>query len=502
MKRLLIILFILLFLTSNSIATLTRVKSLGDIENPVTGKISGLIKDDIVDIYFNPARVNDVKAFLVLSSFHLDYGTDKPEKKETLTTSFGVKTNITTTKINRKKYDFDFNTGVLIPITFFNIFINYDPHWQRYDKKTTTDVAGDTNYKTERYEHSYTDSKLPFDITLGFNILDVVMFGLRTGYYNYYHDESITSSDGTINQKSEFQKDRFIIGTGAKFNFLKHYSLSIVADIDLSHTDDSPLKDNFEGGYNYESDDKVYKYTTTENETSINLRFIPEIYIGGSHDEFIRIITELNIIDYKKDFDFSRQSVLSNYQVFDDSDQKYIFSFGASFNHILSESTKAIYGVKYIGLVKGITHLKYYPDKLDTDNYKDDKIEANDNHAGLFIGFDTKITEYLFIRTGLSQGIYRYTKIIHKIEDTATGIVSRDDIVNDYILPDTTFCLGFYIQPINDFVIEFNFSGNRDWNPENISHTKQIHKEGSVETLKEDARNYDCNLGLSLSYKI
>ncbi len=503
--RKLFIIVICLMLLSNVHATLTRVRSLGDVESPVTGRISGLIKDDIVDIYFNPARVNDVKAFLILTSFYLDYGTDAPEKEETYKETTGTKPKISLEKIERQRYDLCFNTGVLVPIKFFNIFINYDPRWIRYDKKkTTTDISGFTNYKTEASEHSYTDSQLPFDVTLGFNILDIVMFGLRTGYYNYSHDESVTFIDGTINKKSEFQKDRVILGTGVKFNFLKHYSLSIVADVDLSQKDESPLKVLGTSEDNYEPDDKVYQYTTTEYETDINLRLIPEIYIGGSKNEFIRIMAEASIIDYKKDFHFIQQSILSNYDVFDDSDKKYIASFGASFNHILSASTKAIYGIKYSGLIKGLTHVKYYTDKNDKTTYTDNKIEENDNYGGIFVGFDTEITKYLFIRTGLSQGIYRYSlfKTIKTTVVSAAESVSEKKTINEYFLPETTFCLGFYIQPVTDFVIEFNFSGSRDWNPENISYYKEVNKENGEETDKVSKRNYDCNIGVSLSYKI
>ena len=325
------------------------------------------------------------------------------------------------------------------------------------------------------------------------------MFGLRVGYFNYFHDESITDADGTISQKSEFQKDRVILGSGVKFHFLKYYSLSIVADIDLSQKDESPLKGKFLGlEYNYDSDNEVYKYTTTENETGINFRLIPEIYIGGSKDEFIRIIFEANIIDIKRDFHFNPQSDLKDYEVYDDSAKKYIASFGVSFNHILSASTKAIYSVKYIGLIKGFTNVKYYPDKNNKNISTENKTEMNDNFIGIFTGFDIEITKYLFIRTGLSQGLYRYSKIKNIDENADT----ENKIIIQYFLPETTFFMGFYIQPITDFVIELNFSGNKDWNPENISTTEITEKTDGIETKKESKNNYDFNFGLSVSYKI
>jgi len=298
------------------------------------------------------------------------------------------------------------------------------------------------------------------------------------------------------------------LGTGVKFNFLKYYSLSIVADLGFSQIYMAPLTIekglNGSGIDNFDPLNKMYAYTITTNKSDINLRFIPEIYIGGSHDEFIRIILEANIIDYENKYNFSEKSlILNNHDMADFSKIGYIGSLGGSFNHILSDSTKAIYGIKYSGKLKETTHKKIYPDKNNSKDYNDVTEDNNNNYIGVFLGFDTEITKYLFIRTGFSQGLYQLEtyKRTEKVVVGNNEAIKTTDIKINSILPETAFCLGFYIQPLADFIIEFNFSKLQDWNPEKISTSKTTitDDEGTVTTTESDS---DCNFGITLSYKI
>ncbi|MBU1076434.1 MAG: hypothetical protein KKH98_04030, partial [Spirochaetes bacterium] len=463
MKKILLILFALFFINT-LYATETRVKSLGDIENPVTGKISGLIKDDIVDIYFNPASVNDVKAFLILTSFYLKYGTDtdnitKDEKYEKIeNNTVGKKSSTVYTTYDRRGYDLTLNTGVLIPLKFINIFMNYNPFWNKYQEDFTEDeytfdqaTSTLTNSFLKTHQNSYTESTLPFDVTIGFNMFDRIMLGFRTGYYSSRLEQSFTELDGTFSKKSEYNNNRFIIGAGLKFNFSQKIGLSLVTDLDLAQKDESPLL--IEGGFagagnnNYDPLTKTYDYITTENETSINVRVIPEIDLSATGEKFIRIIVEANFIDYKKDFNFNEKGDLKSYEISDFTKNKLIGNLGFSYNHALSQTTKAVYGFKYSGLINGLNKYKFYEDKADKTTYINYREESRDHFLGLFMGFDIELTKYLFVRTGISQGVYRLSHL--KIFNT-TVIADQKDIVeanyiDQYFLPDSTFCLGFYI---------------------------------------------------------
>ncbi len=521
MKRILLVLILLLVLSAVNIhATLTRVNSLGDIENPVTGKISGLIKDDIVDIYFNPARVNDVNAFLILTSFHLKYGTDEEnepsdEKSDIIKTTGSKNDYINRTIINREAYNFNLNTGILIPMKVFNLFINYNPYWIRFKEKeiinnTTYDPATSsiTNTIDETHKNSYNDRKIPFDITMGFNIKNKIMIGIRTGYFSSAYEESGININGLIIEKGEYELDRFILGAGVKFNFTKNISLSFASDMNFSQKDESPLKIEgvFAGakGYNYNPLEKVYTYTTTENETSYSFRLIPEITLKGTNEKFIRIIAEVNYIDYAKDFHFNEQGDLKNCEKIDFTKNKLIGNLGGSYNHSLSKSTKAVYGIKYIGIINGINKYKFYENKNDKTQYKDYREEIYDNFIGLFTGFDIEVAKYIFVRTGISQGLYRL-KVSKTFDTDVTGnqkSTKENSFLNEYYLPNTDFTLGFYIQPVTDFIIEFNFSGSKDWCFSNFSYYNEKKLDNGSEIYSKSTRNFDYNIGMSICYKI
>lgn len=520
MKKYLIIIKIFLFII-NLHATETRVKSLGDLENPVTGKISGLIKDDIVDIYFNPACVNDVKAFLILTSFDLSYGTDsennpKDEKSNEIEYNTTGK-KITTTERNytRKGYNFSLDTGVLIPLAAFNLFINYRPQWvkftERYkENKTTYDGATlkTTNTFIETHQNTYTNTPLPFDITMGFNIADTILLGIRTGYFKYDQDEAVIDANGDITKKGEFTKDRFIIGSGIKFNFSDKISMSLVADVDLAEKNDSPavIQEGFtgSGNNNYDSSKGIYTYLTTENESGYNFRFIPEIELNRAREKFIRILTEVNIVDYEKNFDFNQKGDLKNYEIQDFKKNKLIGNLGLSYNHRLSPHAKGVYGFKYIGLLNGVNQYKFYENKANKNEYRDYKEESYDNFLGLFLGFDVEITKYFFIRSGVSQGLYRYAlfktfdRTITSTQETVEETIAK----NEYYLPNTDFTLGFYIQPVNNLTMEFNFTGKKDWNVDDFSTSNSEEKENGTTTKTMTKYNYDITLGMSITYKV
>lgn len=520
MKKTAIFIFILIFL-SNIHATTTRVNSLGDIEDPVTGKISGLIKDDIVDIYFNPARVNDVKAFLILSSFHIKYGSDednnpmdeKYEEEESTTQSKKIIT--TTRQYDRKGYDFKMNTGVLIPLNFINLFITYNPEWKKFDetfkqKQSTYDTQSSslTNSYLQTHQESKTKSTIPFDATIGFNIADTVMIGIRTGYFSYDYFETHLDNDGLTEKQGEYEQDRVLFGSGIKFNFSKKFNLSFIADMDLYSKDESPLL--IEGGFsgagnnNYDKATKAYDYITTENETGYTFRFIPEFELNKAEEKFIRIIVSANIITFTKTYQFNKKGNLKTYDIENFKKNKLIGNIGASYNFKISQTAKCVYGFKYIGLLNSVNKYRVFSDKTTRSSYKDYKEELDDNFIAAFIGFDIEVTKYLFIRTGLSQGLYRY-KVLKTFDTSVNGTqedVHEIDYINKYYMPNTDFALGFYIQPVTDFIVEFNFSGSKDWQYKDVSYSKVVEYDNGDVKKQTTKHNYDLNIGMSVSYKV
>ena len=501
MKKVFVIILGVLFLTSTLFATLTRVKSLGDTENPINGKISGLIKDDIVDIYFNPAKVNEVKALLIISSFNIDYGTDNDEVYEYYNITEATKTNITLTKTTREGYDFQFNTGILIPIKMFNLFINYQPKWTKYYKETSNSSSSD-EFSTEVItdtEKRITMDRAAFDVTMGFNIKDRLLFGLRIGYYNSEHN-GYSESGGIKKKKSEYICDKFLVGSGVEFNFTKNISLSIAGDFTFSQKDESPLyiEEGILGTstneFNYDSTRQLYAYSRTEKEANYGLRIYPEIKL--KQGKFIRTLLGIDYYTYSKDYNFNSQGKLAGYDIRDFNKQKVILSSGISFNHTLAKSTRGVYGLKYIGLISGYETKVRYPDNVKSE------LNTTAHFIGTFVGFDTRISKIIFIRTGLSQGIYKYENRSVKDNELTSGNITETVNISKEILPQTIFALGFYIQPIADLILEFNFSASKDWNMKNISLVEETYKENGKDKERTKRKNYDFQIGLSVSYQI
>jgi hypothetical protein len=74
--------------------------------------------------------------------------------------------------------------------------------------------------------------------------------------------------------------------------------------------------------------------------------------------------------------------------------------------------------------------------------------------------------------------------------------------VREDLLPGTVFSMGFYIQPLSSLILEFDFSGSRDWDMKDISSFEEVKKEDGREKESTRTRNYDLNFGMSISYKI
>ncbi|MBN1897603.1 MAG: hypothetical protein JW827_02410 [Spirochaetes bacterium] len=509
MKNISVIIVLLIFYITSLSATMTRVKSLGDMENPVDGKLSGLIKDDIVDIYFNPAKVNDVKAFLILTSFHLDFGTPGNEVDELYTTTEAVKTNVSLSKTTRSGYDIQLNTGVLIPLSAFNLFINYQPDWNKFYKETSfdSDINDATNVAVTDTEKQITMSRAAFDVTLGFNISDKFLFGLRTGYFNSEHS-GYKESGGVKSQKSEFTSDKFVLGSGVGFNFTDTISLSIAGDFTFNQIDESPMKteEGLPGAstneINYDPALQLFDYSTTEKENIYALRIYPEINLRQSR--FIRILIGGEYSQYTKDYKFNALGDMKETEVTGFDEQKLILSTGLSFNHNLTESTRAIYGLKYTGLVWGNEEKTIYPNKTVRSIYTKSEIDRKDHFIGSFVGFDTQLSRIIFLRTGLSQGLYRNTKQVAKEKNINSGTEKINELesVSYQILPQTVFALGFYMQPVTDLIFELNLSASKDWNMDNISFDKETYKESGSEKERLETSNYDFQVGISVSYKI
>jgi len=510
MKKVIIII-LTIFIASTLSATLTRVKSLGDIENPVDGRISGLIKDDIVDIYFNPAKVNEVKALLILSAVNLNYGTDGDEYKKEYSITEGAQTTVITREITQDKYDFNLNTGVLIPLNVFNIFINYTPEWNRYYSEETVHetISGLTNKESETITHQkeLTQSPISFDITMGFNLKEKVMLGIRTGYSHYEHTSyehtRYLEHDNEKERMSKFTSDSFIIGSGIEFNFTKNISLSIAGDFSFSQKDDFPLTLEeidplLANDYNYDKDKGIFNYNYTEKEANYGLRIYPELKLKG--ERFYRFLLGINYYNYTKQYHFNEQGDLAGKSIKDFSKNNIILSSGVSYNYYFSKSVKAIYGIKYTGMVWDNEKKVMMPDNEDME------IDKKDHFIGGFAGFDTRVSPMVYLRVGISQGFYRYIKTIEKTSDKTSGDETEVENFTHQILPQTAFTLGLYVQPVKDLIFELNFlaakDSNSDWNMENITYSESVTKEKGKETFKTESRNYDFQIGISLSYKI
>lgn len=501
-----IIIILTIFIATTLSATLTRVKSLGDVENPVDGKISGLIKDDIVDIYFNPAKVNEVKALLILSAFNLNYGADGDEYREEYSVTEAAQTTVITKKVTQEKYDFNLDTGVLIPLNIFNIFINYSPQWYKYYSEETIreTISGLTNKESTTITHQkeLTQSPVTFDITMGFNLKERVMLGIRTGYSHYEHTR-YSERDNEKERMAKFTTDRFVIGSGIEFNFTKNISLSITGDFSFSQKDDFPLTlveidPSLTNDYNYDKNKGIFDYNYTEKEANYGLRIYPELKLKG--ERFYRFLLGINYYNYTKQYNFNEQGDLAGKSIKDFSKNNIILSSGVSYNYYFSKTVKAIYGIKYTGMVWGNEKKVKLPDNVDIE------ISRNDHFIGGFAGFDTRVSPMVYLRVGISQGFYRYIKTIEKTSDKISGNETEVENLTHQILPQTVFTLGLYVQPAKDLIFELNFLAgkdtNSDWSMENISYSESVTKENSEEIFRTKSRNYDFQIGVSVSYKI
>ncbi len=501
MKKFAVFVIIIFLFTCSLFGTYTRVNSLGDIANPVSGEISYLIKDDIVDIYFNPAKVNDVKAFIILSSFNLQNGSDQNEKENTFKIVNGIisTTNVTSSKITA--YNFKTKTGILIPLKSINLFINYSPEWNRVKEEISfdSDISTATNQIIKNFSDRNIMRQLDFDITLGFNLFDKIKTGIRVGTFNEKYNEYSINTDGEESKKGNYIKNKFLVGAGIEFSFIKNIDISLAGDISVNTKDESPLKieDGFEnsGNYNYNTTYNVFTYSFLENEYKYNLRIIPELKLKNK--DFFRFLAEVSFYNYSKDYTFNPKLSLKDYKIDYFNKNKIILNAGIGFNNSLRKSIKGIYGIKYSGLIKGINQYKFYTDKNDPTSYNEFKEETKDNYVGIFTGFDIQVTKIIYIRTGISQGLWRYYEY-SSIDEVTKRTVSR---TITYYMPETIFTLGFYIMPINDLTIEFNFSNNKDWDASNITTEKMRIIDNGKTTETQDAENYDFNLGLTVSYK-
>lgn len=517
MKRILILCFILgLAAGADLDATLTRVRSLGDTEDPVTGRLSGLIRDDIADISFNPARVNDVKATLILLGGNLHYGyaddagAPGDEQWNYYKIIEGVTTNQSKVGIDRKGYEFDFSAGVLLPMNFFNLYVQYTPAWSRNreDYSFDSNVASSTDALIRTRGDSYTEARLPFDVTVGFNIRDLLLLGIRAGYFHERQDQYYCDEKGLVSKKGEYSEEIFLLGAGIKFNFTKRIALSLAADFTVSQKDDSPLRiePGFSGAgsYNYDSVQYLYQYLTAEKEAGYNFRLIPEIALSSAGSAFIRIILEATLLDYEKEYNFNLQGGLANYEITDFTKNRYLAGVGASFSHEISSSAGAVYGLKYSGLLKGLNQYKFFEDRTDQTRYREYKELDYDHFLKVFLGFDISLTRYFMLRAGLSQGLYRKTLVYRFDRSVVSGSenVSETDLFQEEFLPGTVFALGFAVRPLARLLVEFNFTGMKDWNMENLSRSEEIKKTDGREKERTEKKNYDFDLGLSVSVRI
>ncbi len=490
-----------LFMSFSLFATYTRVNSLGDIENPVSEEISYLIKDDIVDIYFNPAKVNDVRAFILLSSFNLENGSNQDEKSSTFKIINGTvsTTNETSSKVNA--YNLTTKIGVLIPLKFINLFINYSPEWNRVKEETffDSDISTATNQVSKTVSDKNIMRQLAFDTTIGFNLFDKIKTGIRVGINNEKYNQYTIDSDGNAKNKGEYNNNVFLIGAGVEFSFIKTFDISLAGDVTVSSKDESPLYIeggfNNAGSYNYDTTYKVYNYTYLENEIVYNLRVIPELKL--KNDKFFRFLAELSFYNYTKDYSFNQKLNLKDYKMDNFNKSKIILNTGVSFNSRLGTGVQGIYGIKYSGLINGINQYKFYEDKNNLNTYKEYRENIKDNYIGIFSGFDIKVVKILYIRTGISQGIFRYYS--YSSIDKNTGIENIEKW--KYYFPDTIFTLGFYIMPIDNLTIEFNFSNGKDWSMKNIADKESIIKQNDIVSERAITKNYDFNAGMSVSFK-
>jgi hypothetical protein len=505
MKRIkLIFLIILLIFVKNIFATFTRVKSLGDIENPVDNKISGLIKDDIVDIYFNPAKVNEIKNYLIFSAFNLKYGSELDEYlKFYEKTDTGVQTNETTIEQFNRRYDFKFNTGVIIPLQVFNIFIDYNPNWLNFNSEDRTLITqkGLTNSesKTTNYTKENLMAPLPFNIVLGLKF-DNLLLGLKSGFAHSEYSR-FSESEGIKEKKAEYKSDEFSIGSGIEFNFNKKLSLSLAGDFNFSQKDDFPLyvpEDiSSSNDLNYDKQKGIYNYNYTEKVSSYNLRIYPELRL--ENERFFRFLLGINYLNYSKSHKFNPQGDYANFNIKDFSKNEVVLSSGVSYNYNFTQNVMAIYGIKYTGYIYS------REEKLEVSKNNEIENEKSDHFIGGFSGFESKVSPMVFIRVGISQGFYRFYKVYEKIYNKLSGDITEKYNVNNQFLPQTVFGLGLYVNPVKNLIFELNFIGMKDWTDwdmENISISEEQVKVNGVEKEKITKNNYDFQIGVSITYRI
>jgi len=505
MKRIkLIFLIILLIFVKNIFATFTRVKSLGDIENPVDNKISGLIKDDIVDIYFNPAKVNEIKNYLIFSAFNLKYGSELDEySKEYKLSDEGAQKSETSIEKNNKKYEFKLNSGILIPLNVFNFYISYEPKWMRFNSeiKESEIITGLTNTESKKtnYVKENLMSPMPLNIVLGFNIENTYL-GIRTSYFHseYYR---FSESKNTKDEKAEYKSDEFSIGSGIEFNFNKKLSLSLAGDFNFSQKDDFPLyvpEDiSSSNDLNYDKQKGIYNYNYTEKVSSYNLRIYPELRL--ENERFFRFLLGINYLSYSKSHKFNPQGDYANFNIKDFSKNEVVLSSGVSYNYNFTQNVMAIYGIKYTGYIYS------REEKLEVSKNNEIENEKSDHFIGGFSGFESKVSPMVFIRVGISQGFYRFYKVYEKIYNKLSGDITEKYSVNNQFLPQTVFGLGLYVNPVKNLIFELNFIGMKDWTDwdmENISISEEQVKVNGVEKEKITKNNYDFQIGVSITYKI